>query len=183
MRKHTLKTRYSNHNKRKLSILLSCFNEYMTVFQVAEDTFSDSLGVDFEHHIQNVRESLWKYRHAYTHPYVDSKKFKKGLMYRANEKGRRVCCELYFRKMNGLDLNWKHSKRHYNKGKGRGRWNKYNIECSDSCKNCKFNPTKPTKIIKKSVLGKLLERNKALKPAPPKALTKDDVEKLLSEAD
>ena len=144
---HTKKTKFSGHNQRKLSILLVCFNDYYSAAEIAEATFSEALGIDLAHHTQNIRESLWRYRHAFDHPYIDSKPLKKAIVYRANEKGKRVCCELHFRENHGLSLNWKHSRLHYRSGKGQKKLNKYNIRCLPrfgviDCGKCQYNPTR-----------------------------------------
>ncbi len=131
-----------DHNELKLSVLSCVFDEFLSAREIAHLTYLDSLGIGFEQYLRNLRTALWRYRHKYTHPYVISKQSKKGIVYRANEKGKMVCCELFYRKMNGIDLNWKHGRMHIRTGKGRYRYNKYNIKCAPRCDICGFNPRK-----------------------------------------
>jgi len=74
---HTKKTKFSGHNKTKLPVLLVCFNAYHSVAEIAKATFTESLGINIAHHTDNIRKSLWKYRNAFTHPYLESRRLKK----------------------------------------------------------------------------------------------------------
>ncbi len=85
----------------------------------------------FEKEKAAVMAAMSKYRNAYTHPYVIHTRRRKPraggyIAYKCSPKGRKVCCELFYRKSHGLDLKWNGF---------------YNIKCTGVCDNCQYNPT------------------------------------------
>ncbi len=128
-----------NHNQRKLPILLSVFKKYKTAYEVAKETLPP--GEDLDHYLTLIRAALSSYRRQYTHPYVIHETLRtlrrKGrVAYKCTDKGKRVACELNYRKKHGISLIWRKSprRRHGNK------INKYYIDCRGNCKTCKYYP-------------------------------------------
>ena len=118
-------TALSQHNKMKLAILLSVFEEFKNADQIAEEI--PKFGKTPKQHRQSISNRLSSLRHRYTHPYLTSKDLVKGMVYKCSPKGKRVACELYYRQTLGLALNWN------------GR---YKIDCpAKASKSFKFCPT------------------------------------------
>lgn len=131
MRKRTPTPRsiYQIHNLRKLSILLECFNFHKTAGQVSNNTHIS--GESFTDHRDKVAKTISRLRHFFKHPYLTSHHLKNGkegghIAYKCTPKGRRVCCELFYRKKKGIALNWN------------GR---YHVQCCKDCSECENNPT------------------------------------------
>lgn len=128
--KRKLKNRsfYTGYDLRKLSVLAACFNRFMTGGQVARLTYIP--GEDFDIHKEMVIKSLSRLRHYFKHPYLESHRLKKKragfVVYKCLEKGRKVCCELFWRKKRGMTLIWN------------GKWH---VFCETSCNRCQYNPT------------------------------------------
>lgn len=153
-RGHVLKTSLSGHNERKAIILLAVWDKYLTCDEVARKTFSDSLGIDYEHHKRNTEKALNKYLHCFKKPYLISKFLKKNkgrIAYKCNWKGKRMACELYYRQQRWLNLNWKHSQRHKRWNGKRYKYSKFNVICRRSCDTCQFNPNPQEQKIKPSI--------------------------------
>ena len=141
----------SNHNKRKLSVLIPAFNQYLTSGEIAKRTFQPDMNMNFKEHKRLTQKAASRLCHEYDHPYLIKEVLQKNreggkTAYKCTDKGRRVACELTYRTQHGLDLNWKRSKLHFRGGKGQKKWNKYNIRCSTDCENCRFNPIKSKHI-------------------------------------
>lgn len=133
----------SNHNQRKLSILLSVFNKYKTAWEVAAETLPS--GADPIQHRRLVQIATSRLRRGYDHPYLTHENLttmKRGgiVAYKCTQKGKRVACELSHRKKKDLSLNWKRSPRHRH-GKKR---TKYHIDCRGNCKKCQYYPIPKT---------------------------------------
>lgn len=142
-KRHKQSTDLSRDNETKLSILLTVFKKYMTAGEIAKETHSKVPGLDFETHKQNIHTAVSRLRWRYTHPYLKHERLRKPreggrMAYKASDKGRKMACELHFRKKNSIDLKWKREKVN-SKGKIYIGGN-YNIVCSGHCKSCSFNP-------------------------------------------
>ena len=125
-------TAMSQHNQRKLPILLSVFDSFKTADQIAKEI--PLLGRDSTHHKRVISNRISTLRHRYTHPYLISKDLKKGMVYKCSLKGRKVACNLFYCLTHGLSLNWNGT---------------YRINCMakktktlEFCATCEHNPTK-----------------------------------------
>lgn len=132
----------SSHNERKLSVLLALFDKFMTVGDTAKATLPAS--ADCKVHKNMTKLALSRLRWRYPNPYVTHKDIKversypRGnslktvRVYKCLAKGRKMACELLYRKTHGLNLKNDKTSRSI-----------YNIYCDDNgCKDCKFNPKK-----------------------------------------
>lgn len=123
------KSVFSNHNKRKLSVLLSVFNRWKSAGEVAKETLPKRDRDHAEQHKRNVAKCLSRLKYGYSRPYVAVSIRKKGakVVYRASKKGRRVACELNYREKHGLSLKWCRPG--------------YHVTCVHTCDECENNPS------------------------------------------
>lgn len=136
MRKPKKITLLSGHNERKLSILITVFDHFKTAGEVAKETLPE--GEDFKVHKRNIQYAMSRYRWHFTHPYLIHETLNKAreggkVAYKCTVKGRKMACELFYRKRHGIMLKWWIH----------GRGDPYHVHCSyNGCGDCPYNPTR-----------------------------------------
>ncbi len=123
-------TAMSQHNQRKLPILISVFDEFKTADQIAQEI--PRLGRTPKHHLQVISNRISTLRHRYTHPYLTSKNLVKGMVYKCSLKGRRIACELFYRLTHGFTLKWN--------GEYKIRCRAKKSKSFEFCPTCDYNP-------------------------------------------